>query len=215
VEEGHQEDGQDGGGRDDDGHDVGDGGGQHGSALDDDGRGDDRGDGGGHKGLSLQCEAQACTSAVASSVRAHAGQARWADIAQAGGAGRAFTCHIRPGLVVLVMLVALRDGRQSARSAQDVVEGAILRRARPSQRARRSAAEGDVAASRAAGGASAGAGARAIRSSRRGCARFSFEMAAIYCVIETDGRVGRGCPHQPTLCTLVNKKVSINPRKLW
>ena len=34
-----------------------------------------------------------CTSAVASHIRANAGQARWADIAQAGGAGRAFTCH--------------------------------------------------------------------------------------------------------------------------
>ena len=41
---------KDGGGRDDDGHDGGDVGGQHGSELDDDGRDDDRGGGGGHRG---------------------------------------------------------------------------------------------------------------------------------------------------------------------
>ena len=62
---------------------------------------------------------------------------------------------IRRGLVVLVMLVALRDGRQSARSAQDVVEGAILRRARPSQRARRQSRVG-----RCGGGAGSGRGER-------------------------------------------------------
>ena len=65
------------------------------------------------------------------------------------------------------MMVVARDLAASVRAQrEDVVEGAILRRthAKVSVRAE-SAEESDAAASRAAGGASAGAGGRAIRRS--------------------------------------------------
>ena len=64
-------------------------------------------------------------------------------------------------------MLEARDLAASARAQrEDVVEGAILRRthAKVSVRAE-SAEESDAAASRAAGGASAGAGGRAIRRS--------------------------------------------------
>jgi hypothetical protein len=71
--EGHLEDGQDGGGRD--GNDR-DGGGQDGGGLDGDRQGEDRGDGGSHRLLACRTRHRR--------VEADTQQARWADSALAG-----------------------------------------------------------------------------------------------------------------------------------
>ena len=95
-----RKDGEDGGGRDEDGHDGGEDGGQRVSRLDDDGRDDDRGGSGGQRRLSLRRQGHRAHSATVGRGMSNAWQARWADVALAGGAGADFTCRTpRLGLV--------------------------------------------------------------------------------------------------------------------
>jgi hypothetical protein len=75
------------------------------------------------------------------------------------------TC-VACSMVVLVMCFARVLAAQAHAQHEGVVEGAILRRSRPTVSVGADSAEkGDAAASRAAGGASAGACGRAIRRS--------------------------------------------------